>query len=129
MSGRVHKLSSTFVRLVVPRGRQGVTGFSLTKLPLREGQRICGSLKAKFIIVIATLILVLRGAVTVVVERHQRRAIFEQTQVRALALGASLAAVSEGYLVSYDFIGRVPQPCGQFHWPKNHVECPHLTML
>src|SRR5262249_28592804 len=44
------------------------------------------------------------GVVTLVVERHQRRAIFEQTQVRALALGASLAAVSEGYLVSYDFI-------------------------
>ena len=23
--------------------------------------------------------------------------------------------------------GRVPQPCGQFHWPKNQVKCPHLT--
>src|SRR5215831_6299078 len=26
-------------------------------------------------------------------------------------------------------MGRVPQPCGQFHWPKNQVKCPHLTML
>src|SRR5437899_481093 len=24
-------------------------------------------------------------------------------------------------------LGRVPQPCGQFHWPKNQVKCPHLT--
>jgi hypothetical protein len=23
--------------------------------------------------------------------------------------------------------GRVPQACGQFHWPKNQVKCPHLT--
>jgi hypothetical protein len=25
--------------------------------------------------------------------------------------------------------GRVPQPCGQFHWPKNQVKCPYLTTL
>src|SRR5215467_10127559 len=29
----------------------------------------------------------------------------------------------------YTVTCRVPQPCGQFHWPKNHVECLHLTML
>src|SRR6266511_6017633 len=93
-----------FLRLAVSRGRQGAQGSPLTKLPLPVGQRIRGSLRAKFIIVIVSLILVLMGAVTLVVERHQRRAIFEQTQLRALALGASLAAVSEGYLLSYDFI-------------------------
>jgi signal transduction histidine kinase len=68
------------------------------------GQCIRGSLRAKFIVLIVALILALMGAVTLVVERHQRRAIFEQTRLRALALGASLAAVSEGYLLSYDFI-------------------------
>ena len=104
MSGRVSKLSPTFVRMAVPRGRQGAQGSSLTKLLLRANQLIRGSLRAKFIIVIVSLILALMGAVTFVVERHQRRAILEQTQLRALALGASLAAVSEGYLLSYDFI-------------------------
>jgi Single cache domain 3 len=104
MSSRISKLSPTFVRLAVPRGRQGAQWSPLTKLPLRAGQLIRGSLRAKFIVVIVSLILVLMGAVTLVVERHQRRAILEQTQLRALALGASLAAVSEGYLLSYDFI-------------------------
>src|SRR5262249_5468011 len=104
MSGRVNKLSSTFVRLAVPMGQQGAQGSSLTNLPLRAVQRIRGSLRAKFIIVIVSLILALMGTVTFVVERHQRRAILEQTQLRALALGASLAAVSEGYLLSYDFV-------------------------
>jgi len=103
MSSRVNKLSPTFIRLAVPRGRQGIQGSFLTQLPLRVGQLIRSSLRAKFILVIVSLILALMGAVTLVVERHQRRAILEQTQLRALALGASLAAVSEGYLLSYDF--------------------------
>src|SRR5215471_2629294 len=25
--------------------------------------------------------------------------------------------------------GRVPQPCGQFHWPKDQLKCPHLILL
>ena len=102
MSGRVHKLSSTFIRLAVPRGRQDAQGSPLAQLPLRVGELIRGSLRAKFIVVIVSLILALMGTVTLVVERHQRRAIFEQTRLRALALGASLAAVSEGYLLSHD---------------------------
>ena len=36
------------------------------------------------------------GAVAVVMETHLRRAILEQTQLRALSLGASLAAMSQG---------------------------------
>ncbi len=36
------------------------------------------------------------GVVTVVMETHQRTGILEQTQLRVLALGASLAAMSEG---------------------------------
>jgi hypothetical protein len=86
MSGGVSKLSPTFVRLAAPRGRQGAQRSPLTQLPLRVGQRIRSSLRAKFILVIVSLILALMGAVTLVVERHQRRAILEQTQLRALAL-------------------------------------------
>ena len=44
------------------------------------------------------------GAVTFVVEGHQRRAILEQTRLRAVSLGTSLAALSEGYLLSYNFV-------------------------
>jgi signal transduction histidine kinase len=44
------------------------------------------------------------GAVTFVVEGHQRRAILEQTRLRALSLATSLAALSEGYLLSYNFV-------------------------
>src|SRR4029450_10465172 len=103
MSDRDSKLSPMFGRMAVPREPQGAQWSFLTKLPLRVGQLIRGSLRAKFIVVIVSLILALMGAVTLVVERHQRRAILEQTQLRALALGASLAAVSECYLLSYDF--------------------------
>ena len=64
---------------------------------------IRGSLRAKFIIVIVSLQIAVMGAVTVIVERHQREAIIEQARLRALSLGTSLAALSEGYLLSYDF--------------------------
>jgi two-component system NtrC family sensor kinase len=37
-------------------------------------------------------------------ETHQRRVILEQTQLRVLALGASLAAMSHRALLNYDFI-------------------------
>jgi HAMP domain-containing protein len=77
---------------------------ALRSLPLRALQRIRGSLQAKFIVLIVSLEIVLMGAVTVVVENRQRQAILEQTQLRALSLGASLAALSEGYLLSYNFV-------------------------
>jgi signal transduction histidine kinase len=73
-------------------------------LPLQALQLIRGSLRAKFIVLIVSLEIVLMGTVTFVVESHQRRAILEQTRLRALSLGASLAALSEGYLLSYNFV-------------------------
>jgi signal transduction histidine kinase len=69
---------------------------------LLQGAR--GSLRTKFILSIASLIIVLMGAVTFVVDRHQRHALLEQARLRALSSGRGLAAVSEGYLMSYNFI-------------------------
>jgi hypothetical protein len=77
---------------------------ALRDVPVRALQRLLGSLRAKFIVLIVSLEIVLMGAVTVVVESHQRQAILEQTRLRALSLGASLAALSEGYLLSYNFV-------------------------
>jgi signal transduction histidine kinase len=71
---------------------------------MRVLQLIRGSLRAKFIVLIVSLEIVLMGAVTFVVEGHQRRAILEQTRLRALSLGTNLAALSEGYLLSYNFV-------------------------
>jgi hypothetical protein len=76
----------------------------LRNLPLQALQRLRSSLRAKFIVLIVSLEIVLMGAVTFVVEEHQRRAILEQTRLRALSLGTSLAALSEGYLLSYNFV-------------------------
>jgi signal transduction histidine kinase len=76
---------------------------SFASLPLRTIRLIQGNLRAKFIVVIVSLEIVLMGTVSVVVERHQRRAILEQTRLRALSLGSSLAALSETYLLSYNF--------------------------
>jgi signal transduction histidine kinase len=76
----------------------------LRDLPLWALELLRGSLRAKFIVLIVSLEIVLMGAVTFVVEGHQRRAILEQTRIRALSLGTSLAALSEGYLLSYNFV-------------------------
>src|SRR5215510_2288265 len=76
----------------------------LKHLPVRALQLLRGSLRTKFIVLIVSLEVVLMGAVTFVVEGHQRRAILEQTRLRALSLGTSLAALSEGYLLSYNFV-------------------------
>jgi signal transduction histidine kinase len=76
----------------------------LNTLPRQVLRLIRGSLRAKFIVLIVSLEIVLMGAVTFVVEGHQRRAILEQTRLRALSLGVSLAALSEGYLLSYNFV-------------------------
>jgi two-component system NtrC family sensor kinase len=66
--------------------------------------RARSSLRAKFIIALASLIILLMAAVTFVVDRHQRQAVLEQARVRAMSLARGLAAVSEGYLLSYNFI-------------------------
>lgn len=63
-----------------------------------------GSLRAKFILVIVSLIIALMGAVMFVVDRHQHQAVLEQARLRAFSLAKGLAAVSEGYLLSYNFI-------------------------
>ncbi len=102
---RVAKPVPTFRLLDARRGqRQAHRSYALTKLPRRVVQLIRGSLRAKFIFVIVSLITALMGTVTFVVDHHQRQAILEQTRLRALNLGTSLAAVSEGYLLSYNYI-------------------------
>jgi signal transduction histidine kinase len=65
---------------------------------------IRGSLRAKFVIVIVSLQIAAMGAVTLVMEHHQRRAILDQTRLRALSIAESLAALSEGHFLSYNFI-------------------------
>ena len=76
----------------------------LVNLPLRAFQILRGSLRAKFIVVIVLLQIAVMGAVAVVMERHQHSAIIEQARLRALSLAMSLAALSEGYLLSYNYI-------------------------
>lgn len=76
----------------------------MSDLLLRWLDRPKVSLRAKFIIAITSLIIVLMGAVAFVVDRHQHQALLEQARLRALTSAKSLAAVSEGYLLSYNFI-------------------------
>lgn len=63
-----------------------------------------GSLRAKYILVIVSLVVTLMGAVTMIQQSNQRQAVLEQARLRALALGSSLVALSEGYLTSYNFV-------------------------
>ncbi|MGE3540257.1 MAG: ATP-binding protein [Candidatus Tectimicrobiota bacterium] len=66
--------------------------------------QICwGSLRAKCILVIVSLVVALLAAVTLIQEGNQRQAVLEQARLRALAIGSSLVALSEGYLTSYNF--------------------------
>src|SRR5882724_8982903 len=104
MSSQVAKLSPMVIRLAVNSGRGEALPHILVNLPLRAFQIIRGSLRAKFILVIVALQIAVMGAVTGVMEYHQRRALIEQARLRALSIATSLAAVSEGSLLSYDFI-------------------------
>jgi HAMP domain-containing protein len=61
------------------------------------------SLGAKFIAVIVVVQVTVMGLVTLVVEKRQRQMIRHESQKRALALASNLAALSEGYLLSYNF--------------------------
>jgi signal transduction histidine kinase len=83
---------------------RGTLSSALMSLPQQGLQLIRGSLRTKFILLIVSLEIVLMGAVTFVVEGNQRRAILEQTRLRAVSLGTNLAALSEGYLLSYNFV-------------------------
>ncbi len=103
MSSRAGKLRSPSLSIAAPAAGWDARR-STVDLGLRVLQRARGSLRAKFILAIATLIIVLMGAVMFVVDRHQRQAVLEQARLRALSAAKGLAAVSEGYLLSYNFI-------------------------
>ena len=104
MTGRVAKpLPAEISSGLTPKATQPDRVPHLITQPLRIFQIIRGSLRAKFIVVIVSLQIALMGAVAVVVERNQREAIIEQTRLRALSLGQSLATLSEGYLLGYNF--------------------------
>jgi signal transduction histidine kinase len=104
MLSRVAKRSPTFPLMAVAKGWWEAQRPRLASLPLRAFQVIRGSLRAKFILVIVALQIAVMGSVAIVMERHQRKAIIEQARVRALSLGTSLAAVSEGNLLGYNYI-------------------------
>lgn len=103
MSRHRSERSTMFPLMAGGRSRGESRGYTLTHMPRRVLQLIQGSLRAKCIVVIVSLEIILMMAVVLLVERHQRDAILEQTRLRAISLGASLAALSEGYLLSYNF--------------------------
>jgi signal transduction histidine kinase len=98
-----NRLGFTFPLIALTRGLRQVREDIFASLSLRAVRPVQANLRAKFIVVIVSLEIVLMGAVSIVVERHQRRVILEQTRLRAFSLGSSLAALSEGYLLSYNF--------------------------
>jgi signal transduction histidine kinase len=63
-----------------------------------------GGLRAKFILIIVALQIGVMGAVIVVVEHRQRQAIIAQARLRALSIATGLAALSQRYLVSYNYV-------------------------
>jgi signal transduction histidine kinase len=62
------------------------------------------SLRAKFITLIVIVQITLMGLVALVIETRQREIILSESQKRAVSLATHLAALSEGYLLSYNFI-------------------------
>ncbi|RMF84759.1 MAG: HAMP domain-containing protein [Nitrospinota bacterium] len=62
------------------------------------------SLKTKFAWVIVLVQISLMLLTTVVIEKQQRRMILEQYQKRAFSQATNLAALSEGYLLTYNFV-------------------------
>ncbi len=103
MQSRVDKLSQTFPLIAAIRELWQAWRYTAPNFPLHVFAIIRGSLRAKFILVIVFLQAALMGAVIVVVERNQRKAIIEQARLRALSLGESVATLSEGYLLGYNF--------------------------
>jgi PAS domain S-box-containing protein len=105
MLHHVSKLCPLFLLPAATQGLRQTRRYAATgNLRRRALEHIWGSLRAKFIVVIVSLIMALMGTVTVIMELHQRRVILEQTQLHALRLGASLAAMSQGAFLRYDFI-------------------------
>src|SRR4029434_2404677 len=68
------------------------------------GEPLWGSLRTKFITVIVLVQLSVMGLVTVVIEHRQRETILTEARKRAVSLASHLAALSEGYLLSYNFV-------------------------
>ncbi len=62
------------------------------------------SLQTKFVVVIVVVQFTVMGLVTFVVEKRQQAIIMQESQGRAQTLAANLAALSEVYLLSYNFI-------------------------
>jgi hypothetical protein len=104
MSSRVDKLFPAEISRAFPESHPNRRVPPLLTQPLRAFWIMRGSLRVKFIIVIVSLQIALMGAVIVVMKRNQREPIIEQARSRALSLRESLAAVSEGYLLSYSYI-------------------------
>lgn len=71
---------------------------SSSSTPLQRG------LLAKYVIVIMIVQLAVMSMVTTVVERRQRDTILSESLKRAISIASSLAALSESYLVSYNFV-------------------------
>ena len=103
MSRHHSALSTTFPPVAGGNRRGEGRGHILTHLPRRALQLVQGSLRAKCIVVIVSLEIILMAAVVFLVERHQRGAILDQTRLRALSLATNLAVLSEGYILSYNF--------------------------
>jgi PAS domain S-box-containing protein len=61
------------------------------------------SLRTKFLLGTGLVLIVLMAAVTGIVERQQRRAIIDEVQRRGMVLAESLAAISTGPLLLYNF--------------------------
>jgi signal transduction histidine kinase len=104
MISYVSKLLPTDTFLAMARKRGPLLWSTLLTLPRRLFQRLRGSLRVKFIVGIVSLQLAMMGVVAVIMERHQRTEILEQARLRALSLVRSLAALSEGDLLSYNFV-------------------------
>ncbi|MDQ3829474.1 MAG: hypothetical protein M3361_09270 [Candidatus Tectomicrobia bacterium] len=98
------EFSAEFDPRAVARDRREARPSRLADLFPRAFQPIRSSLRAKFILVIVALQIAVMGAVIAVIEYHQREAIIEQARLRALSLATSLAALSETYLINYDFV-------------------------
>jgi signal transduction histidine kinase len=89
--------------MAIARGQWTARWHTLASVPRRALVLIRGSLRAKFIFIIVALQVSVMSTVTVIVEHHQRKAIIEQARLRALSLATSLAALSEGYILSYSY--------------------------
>jgi signal transduction histidine kinase len=103
VQSRVDKLSQAFALIAAIMELWQARRYTMLNLPPHVFPTIRGSLRAKFIIVIVSLQIAVMATVTVIVERNQREAIIEQSRLRALSLGESLATLSEGYLLGYNF--------------------------